>query len=82
MSSKKGKRFQSTHKFLEKFSLAPQEGREFFCDKRLEFVKAAIQLCHGICWGFANWLSGIMKSCRWDIGDWWMVIWMGSEGRT
>ena len=25
---------------------------------------------------------GIMKSCRWDIGDWWMVIWMGSEGRT
>lgn len=33
-------------------------------------------------WGFVSWLSGIMKSCRWDIGDWWMVIWMGSEGRT
>lgn len=36
----------------------------------------------GICWGFVSWLLGIMKSCRWDIGDWWMVIWMGSEGRT
>ena len=36
----------------------------------------------GICWGFVSWLSGIMRSCRWDIGDWWMVIWMGSEGRT
>ena len=32
--------------------------------------------------GFVSWLLGIMKSCRWDIGDWWMVIWMGSEGRT
>lgn len=39
--------FQSTHKFLEKFSLAPQEEREAFCDKRFEFIKIALQLCHG-----------------------------------
>ncbi len=39
--------FQSTHKLLEKFGLSSPMEREAFCDKRLEFVKEVIQLCHG-----------------------------------
>lgn len=46
--------FQSTHKLLEKYSLATQTEREALCDDRIAFIEEALRACSGhiVCFNY------------------------------